>query len=895
MLTQTIDPFDVVLRDGSTLSLRPGRTDDVPALLEFFGALSPQSAYMRFMGFRKLDAEGVRRFATTDPSIGYSLVGECGGRIVAAAGYYRTDAPDSAEVAFAIADARQGRGIGTRMLDRLADVARAQGIRAFEADVLGENRKMMQVFVDSGYELTRRIDRGVVHFVLSLDRTHNLVEKAAQRSQVAATASMKAFFEPASIAVVGANRERGKIGSEILHNLRSAGFNRSAGFTGALVPVHPTAAEIQGLPAYRRVADIPGPVDLAVIAVPAERVLDAVDDCLAKGVRGICVISAGFSEAGPDGRAREAALVERIRAAGCRLIGPNCMGLLNTDPAFSLNATFSPVYPPAGGVAMSTQSGALGLAILDYARRLNIGISSFVSVGNKADVSGNDLIQYWAQDPRTSVILLYLESFGNPKKFSEIARRVARSKPIVAVKAGRSQAGARAASSHTGALASSDAVVDALFRQSGIIRTDTLEELFDVAALLAHQPVPHGRRVAILTNAGGPGILAADACEANGLELPALSEATRAELRSFLPTAAAVGNPVDMLASAPPEHFKRGLAAVLRDEHVDSVLVIFIPPLVTESDAVAAAIVESARQAAGKPIAAIFMRADGAPETLARIPCFAFPEAAAIALARAAAYGAWRQKPTDTIPVFEDLDRERARGVVENVLARGGGWMTPDESQVLMGSIGIATAPARMVRTAADAAAASRAMGQAVALKAIGPTLLHKTERQAIRLDLSGEAAVLSAYADLEARFGYELSGVLVQAMVPGGIEMLVGAVQDPIFGPLVVCGSGGVLVELVADRAFRIHPLGVRDAAEMIDELKGARLLRGYRGAPPVDEPALRDVLLRVSALLTICPEVQELDINPVKVLSSGARAVDVRVRIDRPTEATGARRAQY
>jgi acetyl coenzyme A synthetase (ADP forming)-like protein len=799
------------------------------------------------------------------------------------------DNPDSAEVAFAIADSMQGRGIGTRMLDRLADIARSRGIHAFEADVLGGNRKMVDVFVDSGYQLTRRLDRGIVHFVLSLDQNPVHLEKAARRSQIAATASMKAFFEPASIAVVGANRERGKIGAEILHNLRSAGF------TGALAPVHPTAPEIQGLTAYRRVVDIPGPVDLAVIAVPADRVLEAVDDCLTKGVRGICVISAGFSESGAAGRAREVALVERIRAAGCRLVGPNCMGLLNTDPAFRLNATFSPVYPPAGGVAMSTLSGALGLCILDYARRLNIGISSFVSVGNKADVSGNDLIQYWAEDPRTSVILLYLESFGNPKRFSEIARRVSRSKPIVAVKAGRSTAGARAASSHTGALASSDAVVDALFRQSGIIRTGTLEELFDVASLLAHQPIPRGRRVAILTNAGGPGILAADACEAHGLELPALSDATRAELRSFLPEAGSVANPVDMLASAPADHFKRGLAAVLRDEQVDSVLVIFIPPLVTEPDAVAAAIAESAGHEAEKPVLAIFMRSDGAPAALAPIPCFAFPESAAIALAWATTYGAWRQKPADTIPVFEDLDRERARHVVETVLARGGGWMMPDESQALMGSIGIATAPARMVRTAADAAAASRAMGQPVALKAIGPTLLHKTERQAICLDLSAEAAVLSAYADLKARLGDELSGVLVQAMVPGGIEMLVGAVQDPIFGPLVVCGSGGVLVELVADRAFRIHPLGVRDAAEMIDELKGARLLRGYRGAPPVDEPALRDVLLRVSALLTICPEVRELDINPVKVLTSGVRAVDVRVRIDRPTVATGARRAQY
>ncbi|HEX2443749.1 MAG TPA: GNAT family N-acetyltransferase, partial [Vicinamibacterales bacterium] len=815
MLTETIDPFDVVLRDGSTLTLRPGREEDVPALLDFFNALSPQSTYQRFMGYSKLTQDRVRRLAAADPAIGYSLVGECNHRIVAAAGYYRTDHPDRAEVAFAIADGMQGRGIGTRMLDRLADVARAQGIRAFEADTLGDNRKMMDVFVDSGYELKRRIDGSVVHFALSLDRTPDLLEKAARRSQIAATASMKAFFEPKSIAVVGANRERGKIGSEILQNLRSAGF------TGALAPVHPTASHIQGLRAYPRVADIPGSVDLAVIAVPAPCVLDAVDDCLAKGVRGICVISAGFSESGPEGRAREAALVERIRAAGCRLVGPNCMGLLNTNPAFHLNATFSPVYPPAGGVAMSTQSGALGLAILDYARRLNIGISSFVSVGNKADVSGNDLIQYWAEDPRTSVILLYLESFGNPKKFSEIARRVARSKPIVAVKAGRSTAGARAASSHTGALASSDAVVDALFRQAGIIRTDTLEELFDVAPLLAHQPIPRGRRVAILTNAGGPGILAADTCEAHGLELPALGDATRAELRSFLPEAASVGNPVDMLASAPAEHFRRALEILLRDEQVDSVMVIFIPPLVTEPDLVATAIAESARQAADKPVLAIFMRADGAPAALLGIPCFSFPESAAIALARATAYGVWRQKPADTIPVFPDLDSDRARRLVDEVLGRGGGWLTPDESQALMEAVGVETAPARVVRSGREAVEAARAIGMPVALKAIGPTLLHKTERQAIRLNLLEEAAVLAAYADLEMRLGKELSGVLVQAMVPGGIEMLVGAVQDPTFGPLVVCGSGGVLVELVGDRAFRLHPLGVRDAAEMIDELK--------------------------------------------------------------------------
>ena len=366
------------------------------------------------------------------------------------------------------------------ILERLAHLARTEGVRTFDAYVLGANHKMLDVFEESGFRVSHQMDGGTIHFELSLEPIPTFLEKAAKRSQLAATASMKGFFEPRTVAVVGANRERGKIGSEILHNLQTGGF------TGTVIPVHPTASELQGFRAYPRVSDIPGAVDLAVIIVPAAQVLSAVEDCISKGVRALCVISAGFGEAGPDGRMREAALLDMVRSAGCRLIGPNCMGLLNTDPGVRLNATFSPVYPPAGSIAMSTQSGALGLAILDYARRLNIGISTFVSVGNKIDVSGNDLIQYWVEDPRTSVILLYLESFGNPKTFGEIARRVARIKPIVAVKAGRSSAGARAASSHTGALATTDTVVNALFHHAGVIRTNTLEELFDVAALLAH-------------------------------------------------------------------------------------------------------------------------------------------------------------------------------------------------------------------------------------------------------------------------------------------------------------------------------------------------------------------------------------------------------------------------
>jgi acetyl coenzyme A synthetase (ADP forming)-like protein len=886
---------DIVLRDGSTLALRPGRAGDADALLQFFAQLSPQSRYQRFFGFPVLDADRARRLLatcppTTDAPEAMALVGEVSGRMVAFAGFYRTNGQsDRAEVAFAIADALQGRGIGTRMLEQLSEIARRRGIRTFDASVLAGNRRMLDVFTDCGFSVTTRQGGGVVEVTIGLEPTASFVAKSAERAQHAATASMKAFFQPASVAVIGANRTRGKIGSEILHNLIASGF------TGAIIPVHPSAEEIEGLRAWPRVSDIPQAIDLAVVAVPAAHVLAAVDDCLAKGVRGICVISAGFGESGPEGREREAALLAKIRSAGCRLIGPNCMGLLNTDPAYSLNATFAPVYPPAGGVAMSTQSGALGLAILDYARRLNIGISSFVSVGNKTDVSSNDLIQYWSEDPNTSVILLYLESFGNPRKFSEIARRVGRTKPIVAVKAGRSVSGARAASSHTGALAGSDKVVDALFQQAGVIRTETLEEMFDVAALLAHQPIPRGKRVAILTNAGGPGILAADACAADGLELPVLSAATRAELRQFLPPAASVTNPVDMLASAPAEHFARALAIILKDENVDSVLTIFIPPLVTEPDAVAAAIAGVAPEANGKPILGIFMRAEGAPAALANIPSYAFPESAARALARVTHYGAWRATAVGDVPAFADVRADDLRTLVDEVLARGGGWLTTDEARRLLAAAGIPSAPTSRAANADEAVAAAEQMGYPVALKVVGPALLHKTERNAVRLNLTDAASVRAVARQFETEFAGEMSGIIVQRMVPGGVEMLVGAIEDPTFGPIVVCGSGGVLVELLGDSAFRLHPLTDRDASEMVGELKGAALLRGFRGAPPVDEPALRETILRVSALLSICPEIQELDLNPVKVLRSGACVVDARVRIDRPCLVPRSRRVEY
>jgi acetate---CoA ligase (ADP-forming) len=696
--------------------------------------------------------------------------------------------------------------------------------------------------------------------------------------------SIAPFFEPKVVTVIGASRERNKIGSEILHNLVSSGFS------GGVVPVHPTAAAIQGLRAFARVTDIPSPVDLAIIVVPAAHVDAAVDDCLAKGVKAICIITAGFGECGAEGRAREMAIAQRIRNGGGRLIGPNCMGLLNTDPRFSLNGTFSPVYPPQGSVAMSTQSGALGLAILDYAKQLNIGISSFVSVGNKADVSGNDLLEYWETDRRTSVILLYLESFGNPAKFSRIARRISRHKPIVALKSGRSAVGARAAASHTGALASSDDFVDALFHQSGVIRTDTITELFDVATLLARQPLPRGRRVAILTNAGGPGILAADACLANGLVASELSDATKAGLRSFLPDAASVNNPVDMLASAPPEHYRRAMDLLLADERVDSVLAIFIPPLVTNADEVAGAIAAAAARGR-KPVAGVFMRSHAAPEALAAVPCYSFPEPAAIALARVAAYGEWRQQTPGSIPDLRDVQPALARRIVEAALTRGGGWLTAVEANALVAAVGIPTPRSHLATSIDGAVEAAVRLGFPVAVKAVGTALLHKTEYKAIRLNLDDKASVRSAASELTRSLGGLMEGLLVQRMVNEGAEMMVGAIYDGTFGHVVVCGSGGVLIDLLADSSCRLQPLSDHDAREMVNGLKGVRLLRGFRGAPKVDEAAFEDAILRISKLVEICPEVQELDLNPLKVLPGGVSALDVRVRVAalRPVDSTG------
>lgn len=699
---------------------------------------------------------------------------------------------------------------------------------------------------------------------------------------VAPQASLDPIVAPRVVAVVGASRVRGGIGSELLHNLRTAGF------TGRLVVVNPHAEVVDGVPSFPTLADVPGDIDLAVITVPAAAVASVVDACIAKGVRGLIVITAGFRECGAAGAAAEAALVARVRAARLRMIGPNCMGVINTDPAVNLNATFAPTFPPAGSVAFLSQSGALGLTILQFAARLNIGISTFVSVGNAADVSNNDLIRYWADDPRTSVILLYLESVGNPRTFAQLARTLTPQKPIVLVKAGRTRAGARAARSHTGALASGDNVVDAMCRQTGIIRVESLEGLFGMATLLANQPLPRGPRVAVLTNAGGPGIMAADAVEASGLQIAALEATTTAALTALCPAEASVGNPVDLLAAAPPDRYGRALRLLLDDPHVDSVLVVYTPPLVTHTAEVARAVRAVAdAHPSGKTVVATFLDVAGVSDALGRIPSFAFPEAAVSALARACRYAAWRTRPREAPVRPVNCDTTRAAAVVAAALARHEDWLSAVGVATVLAAIGVPALPVEAVTAETLTAVADR-IRYPVVLKAVGETLLHKTESGGVVLDLRTREELAAAFAELTARLGARMQGAVLQPYTRGGVEMLIGAARDAAFGPIVTCGLGGTRVELLHDVGMRLAPVASEDVRELLTELAGAALLSGYRGAPAVHRDALVEAVCRVSWLVADVADVAELDLNPVLASPDGVVALDARIRVARTRAVT-------
>lgn len=884
-----------ILRDGGSIYIRAIRPDDRERLQDHFQSLSPTSVYFRFFGAkRRLSEEELTRFTQLDFENHIGLVASLreGGeeRIIGVGRYIIRDpvhAAKQAEVAFAVRDDHQGRGIGTVLLEHLATIAQAKGIKEFEADVLGENNRMLQVFARSGFTVTRSVAAGVVHVRFPTEETEQYRQATLARDRVAAARSVRPFLNPRSVALVGASRRSGSIGAALLANLQRAGF------TGAIYPINPNTAELGGLRTHARVSDVKEPVDLAIIAVPAAAVEGSLADCAAAGVRGVVVISAGFAEVSADGRATEQRLVQLVRQSGMRMVGPNCMGVLNTDPAVSLDGTFAPTFPPAGNIGMLSQSGALGLAILDYVHTLNVGISTFVSVGNKADVSGNDLLCYWAEDPRTEVIVLYLESFGNPRKFARIAPEIARTKPIIAVKSGRSSAGTRAAASHSAALANLDVAVDALFEQAGVIRCNTLEDLFDVAVLVATQPVPAGPRVGVVTNAGGPGILLADACEAHGLKLPELAPETLVALRSFLPPQAGLANPVDMIASAGPEHYERGMAAVGADPNIDALVVIFIPPIVTDPEAIAAAIARAAGTVpAHKPVLTVFISSRGAPPLLSsgprgRLPSYSFPENAAQALAAAERYGRWRARPRGTTVVLDRFAESAIRAVVDRVLAGADGprWIEPRDLATVLRAAGIEVALGEQARPE-DAAVMGEHLSYPLVAKVVSPDVLHKSDVGGVILRLESAADVAGAVATLQERMraiGARIEGILLQREVRGGIEALVGVTSDPTFGPLLVCGMGGVLVELLKDVSFRLPPVTDVDAADMIAKLRSSKLLDGYRGAAPGDRDALIDVIRRISAVVEIVPELRELDINPLKVLEpgKGAVVVDGRMRV--------------
>ena len=876
----------VVLRDGSSVTVRPIRAEDAPQLRRFFVELSPESRLFRFFAAVANADSAVPRMIDVDYRSRYGIVvlAGAGHRIVGHAMYVESGS-SKAELALAVADSYQGRGLGTILLGQLAQAANSAGIEVLEAIVKPENHRMLAVLRESGFPLQTHSEPGEVHAELPTAMTPEGVRSFEDRERMAAVAAVRHVLAPQSVAVIGASRQRGSIGAELFHNLAVSGFQ------GALHPVNPAASEIEGHPAFASVRDIPGDVEMAAVTVPATAVVEVAEQCAAKGVRGLVVISAGFGESGPDGAELQRRLLQVCREKGMRLVGPNCMGVINTAPDVRLDATFAPDRPTPGKVGFLSQSGGLGIAVMARASALGSGLSSFVSVGNKADLSGSDFIQYWESDPATELIMLYLESFGNPRKFARIARRVSRSKPILAVKGGRTQAGNRATSSHTGALLSaSDVTVDALFQQAGVIRTDTLAELFDVALLLTSQPPPNGNRVGIVTNAGGPAILCADACEAAGLVVAALPESVRRELATFLPAAGSTANPVDMLAAASGEDYRRAIQTLAACPEIDALIVIFTPPLVTRSSEVLRSIHRAVRELPRPiPLLSVFMSKHSAPRVVqaggVRVPHYPFPEEAARALSLAARYGAWRALPEEPAEQLTGIDHDRAVALIAEELTHGPGWIRPQAVEQLLSCYGIPLVETRVVKSPYEAGWEARRLGSPVALKVIAPGLLHKSDAGAVRLNLKGVIGVQRAAGELATKLkaqGHEVTGFQVQRMAEAGIEMLVGVVQDQHFGPVLACAAGGTATELLKDVAVRITPISRSEAGRMLRSLKTFPLLDGYRGAQRCDVAALEDVLLRVSALVEAHPEVAEMDLNPLSVSPKGAVAVDARIRLE-------------
>ena len=887
--------IDVILKTGQSLRVRPITPEDRKRLEDLFYRLSPWSRYLRF-GYSKsfISQAELSYFTDIQPPDTYAFVATTGEaveeRIVAVGRWFLLPDGETAEVAFVVEDNIQIRGIGTALLEQLAQAAVKYRIRRFVARVLPENTRMIEVFDESGFRIAKRIEEGAFHISMDLREQEEFSKRQEYREHIARSAGVKKMLYPLSVAVIGASRDPATVGGAIFRNLIRGSF------TGTIFPVNPRAVSIGGVLAYPSVLDVPGDVDLAIIAVPAAAVLDVADECGRKGVWGLVIISAGFGEAGPAGKERERKLIEKALGYGMRVIGPNCLGILNASPKVNLNGTFSPVSPAAGRMGICSQSGALGLALLEYSQSMSLGISNFVSIGNRIDISSNDLLEFWEDDEDTDLMILYMESFGNPRKFSRIARRVAHKKPIIAVKGGKSEAGAQAATSHTGALAAAEVAVEAMFRQTGIIRVDTIEEMFNAAKFLSEQPLPKGPNIGILTNAGGPGVLAADACVGWGLKVPPLSDETKKKLQEFLPPEAAISNPVDMIASAPAASYEKAINVMLEDPALDALMVIYIPPLVTRPEDVATAIrIAMGPYKGGKPVAACFMTTTGKVDLNIgqgkRVPSYIFPEDGVQALAKAYRYSLFRQAPTGVVPKFDDINEAQAAKIISGALPAAGAegaWLMPEECIAVLNSFGISSIHTEAALTAQEAAEKAVIVGFPAAVKLRSSSLTHKTDVGGVVLDVGDEAEAIKAFESIrgqmeQAGLERDMEGVIVQQMAFGGQEVIVGMTQDPTFGPLVMVGLGGIQVELMKDVSFSLHPLTDLDPARMLSRLKSLPLLKGWRGRQKRDIKALEELLLRFSALIEAFPEIEQMEINPVLVMDEGKGCVcvDSRIRI--------------
>jgi acyl-CoA synthetase (NDP forming)/GNAT superfamily N-acetyltransferase len=874
---------DALLTAGAVVTIRPVAPADEPALLALYERTTADSIRLRFFAYSHCAGrQDVARLLRTPSGDHMAVVVLDRGEVVGVGCIERTSEAGTAEFALLVDDGHHSEGVGTLLLEHLVAAARRAGYQRMRADVLSENTAMLHVLRDLGALIQQSAHQGTVDVVFSTKEQPAWRQAVEDREGLAEHASLDRVLAPRSVAVVGAGASTDGIGHRILANLVAGGFN------GELHAINRTGVAVCGIAGAASLRDLPRVPDLVIVAVPAAAVPQVVDDCAAIGTYGAVIVSDGFAELGAAGHRQQDELLATARAAGMRLVGPNCLGVVNANDGVRLNATFADARPMPGPVGLASQSGGVGLALLDYLTRRRIGLSTFVSMGNKADVSGNDLLMYWDRDPATKVCVLYLESFGNARKFARVARRVARAKPIIVVTAGRTVAGARGVKSHTAAAATPDVAIDALFAQAGVMRAGSLGEVMDIVSVVTDAPLPAGRRIAVLTNGGGPGALAADSSTVAGLLLPELSPHTRKELARLLPAHASTANPVDTTAGGSPESLAAAARLMLHSGEVDSVLVVHTSLSATDTDAVATSLAALASERLTKPLVAVFLGRADVPLPLQRagagamIPCFAFPEAAATALATVTSYADWLSRPDPRAPALRGIHRLVARGIVTDFLRAqpAGGWLDTDVAAVLAASYGIPIVATHRAETAAQAVAAARLVGFPVVVKSATGKVLHRTDFGGVMLNLQTPDAVASAVAVIQRAYGSPCP-VVVQPMVSGGVETAVGVVNDPTVGPIAMLALGGIATDLLADRSFRLLPLSRPCTRELITSLRGSPLLFGYRGAPTADVKALEDLILRVGQLAGEIPELAELDLNPVLALHDGATAVDIKIRL--------------